>query len=190
MANEATKKVSRDIYRKLVAEGKIKRSRLDLYNVLLERGPLTQHEAWKALCETDDSVQQRSITPRFAELERIGLVYVLTKDDDPNEALKRKCRFTGVSVSQWDVTGKEPVVAAKKSKSNTFTKGQAIAVELDPSHPLHNHYVSDDDELKWVYFHSIIEAGSEALIGVVPAKGSKEVTFLPMRYVLYIEADD
>jgi|SRR5579864_4225274 len=67
-----------------------------VYDVLFNNGPLTQGETWD---EHLPENQRHSIAPRFAELERMGVIRTVGE---------RPCRLTGVAALEWDVTDHVP----------------------------------------------------------------------------------
>jgi hypothetical protein len=67
-----------------------------VYNTLFNNGPLTQGEAWN---EYLSEYQRHSIAPRFAELEKMGVIRTVGE---------RPCRLTGVVALEWDVTDHVP----------------------------------------------------------------------------------
>lgn len=80
-------------------------------DVIQLHGPITQGEAWNEHFPDD---QRHTIAPRFAELEKQGLIASYGK---------RQCRFSHVSCMTWEVV-KNPVavpaahVAKKNSKAS------------------------------------------------------------------------
>ena len=67
-----------------------------VYDALFNHGPLTQGEVWN---EHLNDYQRHSIAPRFAELEKMGVIRTVGE---------RKCALTGVMALEWDVTDHVP----------------------------------------------------------------------------------
>jgi hypothetical protein len=85
-----------EAYKKIQAEGLLSKLRFQVYDVLFNRGPLTQGETWK---EHFGSSQRHTICPRFAELESLGVVQCVGE---------RPCRVTGRVTRLYDVTDQLP----------------------------------------------------------------------------------
>jgi len=85
-----------DAYRKIEAEGLLSKLKWDVYSCLFKHGPMTQGETWK---KHFPKSQRHNICPRFAELERYGVI---------KSVGTKPCPVSGVEVMLWDVTSKLP----------------------------------------------------------------------------------
>jgi len=81
-----------EAYSAVKLNGTVKKLAFDVYHILFNHGPLTQGEAWKKFFPDHD---RPTITPRFAELKRRGLIA---------PAGRRECTITGTRCMTWDVT--------------------------------------------------------------------------------------
>jgi hypothetical protein len=91
---------SLEAYEAIRASGVLGDRTWQTYDTLFRHGPLTQAECWRRLA--GGQLPQRSITPRFAQLLRMGFVRYLTNDD--GSVAKRKCGVSGKLCMVWDVT--------------------------------------------------------------------------------------
>lgn len=93
-----TRRTSIETYHAIKDNGLLSELRWRVYDLLFHHGPLTQME----LCRknADPGVQDRSLMPRFAELEKMGVIEVIGE---------RICTITGRMVLVWDVTDRLPV---------------------------------------------------------------------------------
>lgn len=87
---------SHEAYTTLKTNGFLTGLQAKVYEILYNYGPLTQGEVWN---EHLPEYQRHSIAPRFAELEKMGVV--ATVDERP-------CRYSGVKGLEWDVTDRVP----------------------------------------------------------------------------------
>lgn len=92
------RQTSINAYRAIESEKLLKGLQWLVYKTLFESGPLTQMECCRLI--NSSSVQDRSLMPRFAELERVGVITPIGG---------RQCRITKREVLLWDVTDKLPV---------------------------------------------------------------------------------
>lgn len=97
------RKTSAETYRQIESEGLLSGLRMIVYKTLYHHGPLTQME----LCRKvgSDSIQDRSLMPRFAELEDMKCIAPFNE---------RVCNVTGRKVLEWDVTEKLPTKTKKE----------------------------------------------------------------------------
>lgn len=108
-----TRKTSIDAFVQIQREGLLSKRRFEVYFVLYHYGPLTQNETSKLVMDAS----QRSITPRFAELERSGVIEVVGK---------KLCNITGRRVTLWDVTASIPRKIKKQKQKCTHCKGSGF----------------------------------------------------------------
>ncbi len=85
------------MYRQIEAEGLLSKRRWEVYRHLFKLGPLTQREVTDQV--SSKFAAERSYTPRFAELEKMGVI---------ESVGERTCSITGRHVLIWDVTDKLP----------------------------------------------------------------------------------
>ena len=99
---------SLDAYTSLKSNGYLTGLQLKAYEILFEHGPLTQGEAWS---EFLPDYQRHSVAPRFAELEKMGLIQTVGE---------RECRYSHVKGLEWDVTDQalleKPVKEVSRNK--------------------------------------------------------------------------
>jgi hypothetical protein len=91
------RQTSAESYNTIEREGLLGQLQWDVYKALYRYGPLTQGELWKEHFELQYG--RPSITPRFAELERMGLIASIGE---------RPCRYTHMTALVWDVTDRLP----------------------------------------------------------------------------------
>jgi len=99
-----TRQTSINAYNKIKAEGLLGKLQAQVYDNLYHSGPLTIAECSQYHLPSIDS---RSVSPRFAELEKKGVITTVGK---------RKCSVTGREVLLWDVTANLPAPVPKKVK--------------------------------------------------------------------------
>lgn len=87
---------SLEAYNTLHTKGFLTGLQAKVYDVLYNNGPLTQGEAWN---EFLPDYQRHSVDPRFAELQKMGVIQTLGY---------RPCRLTGQTCIEWDVTEHVP----------------------------------------------------------------------------------
>lgn len=94
-----------EVYHKIKDEGLLSKLRFEVYSTLFEHGPLTQMETCRKI---RGPRQDRSYMPRFAELERMGVVRTIGE---------RACRITQRNVLLWDVTKNLPAPLERRETS-------------------------------------------------------------------------
>lgn len=104
-----TQQTSIDSYAAIKASGVLNELQLKVYEVVKNNGPITQGETWS---EHFSDVQRHTVTPRFAELVKLGLLKATGT---------RKDRLSGVETMTWAVTGELPKQAVKR-----LTKDQQV----------------------------------------------------------------
>lgn len=92
------------VYQQIEAQGLLSKRRFEVYSYLFNNGPATQMETTKVLCK-DGLITQHSYTPRFAELEKMGVIKIVGE---------RTCTVTGRNVLSWDVTDSLPTEYERK----------------------------------------------------------------------------
>lgn len=97
------RQTSIDVYHQIQAEGLLSRRRFETYECLFNNGPLTAMETGRRI----DGVLDHSISPRFAELKRLGVI---------QEVGEKLCSITGRNVLLWDVTDRLPLKLEKRKK--------------------------------------------------------------------------
>lgn len=100
-----TRRTSIEVYQKIKSEGLLSALRFTVYECLFNYGPLSQMETCKYI---GSKHQDRSIMPRFAELEKIGAIESIGE---------KKCSVTGRNVLIWDVTDRIPKKLIKEQKT-------------------------------------------------------------------------
>jgi hypothetical protein len=80
-----------------------------VYECLYKNGPITQNEAWVTIAANypTEKISKPSITPRFSDLARQGLIAHVVNG-------KRICGVTGVTCMTWDVTDAFPKEVEKE----------------------------------------------------------------------------
>jgi hypothetical protein len=106
------RKTSVDCYRIIKENGLLSQRRFQVYNYLFEHGPATQRTAIKSL--TGDQ-RGGSITSRFSELERLGVIETCGTVVDPD---------TEMRVLLWDVTNKLPIKMHDTTKKCPTCEGK------------------------------------------------------------------
>lgn len=93
------RRTSIDAYNQIKANGLLTHRSWQVYSMLYHQGPLTQNECWKKICRDypEESISKQSINPRFAELQRKGVVAHVVKG-------KRVCSISGIVCMTWDAT--------------------------------------------------------------------------------------
>ena len=95
------RETSKEAYFYLVESGKLAKANRTVYGHLFHNGPTTQKKTERALGDTTYTMR-----PRFAQLERMGLIKIVGKE---------KCEETKRSNILWDVTPRvEPLKDTKK----------------------------------------------------------------------------
>jgi len=104
---EAPRPIKRmSVLEEIRAEGLLSKLQQRVYEILFFYGPMTQMEACRRIKK--EFHQDRSYTPRFAELKRMGAI---------REAGKRNCHITQRQALTWDVTCAKPSPKGPKVKS-------------------------------------------------------------------------
>ena len=102
-----TRRTSIQAYREIEANGLLGQLQFDVYRVLYEKGPCTQGEVAAEL-----GLDKSIATPRFAELERRGVIEFLRE---------RPCRISNKKCREYDVTDLVPLKeAAPEEKAETL----------------------------------------------------------------------
>lgn len=111
-------------YAAIKGSGLLGQLQLDVAKVIIENGPITQGETWS---EHFTSRQRHDIGPRFAELEKRGVI---------EQVGTRACRYTGVDGKTYMATGNLPTPREKfKTKkqrlidAETFIESKGLAEE-------------------------------------------------------------
>lgn len=91
-------------YQAVKESGFLSGLREEIYDLLHTHGALTQGEIWSMYMS---QYQRPSISPRFAELKKMGLI---------REIGKRECWYSGVESMIWEVTDNMPLVETKREK--------------------------------------------------------------------------
>lgn len=114
-----TRQTSIDAYNQIKEEGMLGALQFRVYDALYQYGPATQQEIWdRCFKET----QARNIMPRFAELQKMGVV--ASKE-------RRACTITGRNCMVWDVTDRLPQAIEKvKSKDQIIKELTAENTDL------------------------------------------------------------
>lgn len=99
-----TRQTSKDAYKAI--QGIIGGLQWEVYDFLYQYGPATQMEACRKMPGATFK-QDRSYMPRFAELEKMGVIQTTGI---------RICQVTGREVMEWDVTSNLPNKIKKVEK--------------------------------------------------------------------------
>jgi hypothetical protein len=102
---DMTRDTSIMAYNQIRESGLLTKLRWQVYECLFQHGPLGQNELLIEL--GTPHFKKDSIKPRFAELEKFGVI---------REVGKRPCRITGREVIIWDVTSNLPQKNLKPTK--------------------------------------------------------------------------
>lgn len=103
------RQTSIDVYHKIEREGLLSKMRFLVYKEIFEHAPITCGELYHRHL---NHIQQNTITPRMAELEKQNVIRVIDK---------RECGITGQLCSVWDVTNELPI-KLKNNESKTDQK--------------------------------------------------------------------
>lgn len=87
-----TRDTSIQAYNDYRDSGKLSELQLRVLRVIIDHGPITQGECWSEFFATE---QRHNVAPRFAELQRKGLI---------EAGGKRACRYSCKSVYTWKAT--------------------------------------------------------------------------------------
>jgi len=105
LVDQPMRRTSIEVYQKIQAMGLLSQLRFEVYEVLVNHGPLTAGEVWDRFFK--NKRQRSSISARMSELEERGVVY---------QACTRPCSYTGNNAIAWATTDNLPLDPAKKSK--------------------------------------------------------------------------
>lgn len=100
-----TQQTSTDVYNEIKNKGLLTHLRWEVYNCLYTNGPLTQAETSRII---GNHGENQGITPRFAELQRMGVIRKIGK---------RRCTVTGYTVFEWGLTDQLPQKTAAPLRS-------------------------------------------------------------------------
>jgi hypothetical protein len=103
-----TRQTSIESYNKIREGGLLGNLQFAVYEALYLYGPLTEGEVWARHLGHSE---RPNVTPRFAELERLGVLRVVDK---------RPCGLTGRLCMVWDVTDRLPIELAPEPKPVTL----------------------------------------------------------------------
>lgn len=98
-----TRQTSIDVYHQIESEGLLSQRRWQVYETLYHHGPLTAMETGRLI----KSALDHSISPRFAELKRLGVI---------EEVGRRHCTITGRISLIWATTENLPRKRVKDDK--------------------------------------------------------------------------
>jgi len=110
------RKTSIDAYNKIVESGLVSKRRMEVYDVLFHKGPLTRSEIDAILQEREKGkpLPYRShISSRLFELRGMNLV---------KEIGEKICKVTNMKVILWDVTDNLPSKLEKKKSNKQIIK--------------------------------------------------------------------
>jgi hypothetical protein len=113
-----TRQTSIDVYHRIKEEGLLGKLQLSVLEIVYRHGPISQGEVCREFFNRNE---ERSITPRFAELVRRNAI---------TEVGQRPCRTTGnlVYVYEWSKKLPDPIVKSSKVKCS-HCKGRGYAAE-------------------------------------------------------------
>lgn len=105
-----TRQTSIEAYNQIKENGLLTGLQFKVYDALYHYGPATQQELWfRCFKET----QARNIMPRFAELQRLGVIDSLQK---------KPCDISGRNCMVWDVTDRLPAKPQPKQTKDQIIK--------------------------------------------------------------------
>ncbi len=90
-------------YAMMIESGALGRLHGEVTKTIAYNGPMTQMECTVAM----GAKIQHSISPRFAELERLGVIHKVGT---------KICSVTGNLATLWDLTGRQPKMITKREK--------------------------------------------------------------------------
>lgn len=108
------RQTSIETYHAVKNSGLIGIKQFQVYGILFASDPLTQSEVLQLMTHKDEFTQH-SITPRFAELERAGVI---------GRVEKRVCRVTGRKCWTWTTTNRQPVAPERKPSKDQIIQQQ------------------------------------------------------------------
>lgn len=106
-----TRQTSISAYHKAVETGLLSGLRLEIYTCLSKHGPSTQMEVCRKI--NNPGRQDRSYMPRFAELEKMGVITTIGE---------KICSVTKNKVLQWGITNNIPKKLVKTETSTAKIK--------------------------------------------------------------------
>lgn len=92
-----------ETYNQIESEGLLSHMRMVVYKSIYKNGPLTISECTNII----NSIDSKSISPRFAELERVGVI---------TDVGLKICSITGRNVTLWQTTNKLPIKYKREKK--------------------------------------------------------------------------
>lgn len=101
------RQTSLDVYRQIESENLLSRMRWIVYKYIFHNGPCTISQTTNAFAKDIMSLRGGTISSRFSELERVGVI---------KEVGVINCPFTGREVTLWDVTPNLPVKLEKEKR--------------------------------------------------------------------------
>lgn len=104
-----------EAYNKIKENGLLGRLQFKVYEHVFKNKPITQ----KKTCVSFGMRDERSITPRFAELRRYGVLRTCGEI---------ACEYTGFTVDLWETTNELPV-KTKQETNKAKIKRLSIALE-------------------------------------------------------------
>ncbi len=111
------RETSVESYRKIMENGLLSRVNTMVYSCLYLHGSQTIKE----VCQKLPGMPETTISPRFADLERRGVITTNSK---------RPCSITGNMAMVWEVTGDLPVKLSKNGKIKCrHCKGRGYTID-------------------------------------------------------------
>lgn len=116
-----TRPTSAENYQLIKDNGLLGKRQWQVYDCVYRAGPMTQSEAWVwILNNSGERPQQRSISPRFAELEAKGVLATVGE---------RPCNVTGKTATVWEVTAALPSPPEKRPSIKDRIKALEASVK-------------------------------------------------------------
>lgn len=116
-----TRDTSIQILREIEENGLLSTLRLQVYRAVVTVGPMTAQECWHYLRDQrarEGDARINGITPRFSELERLGVIH---------EVEKRPCTITGNICVVWGTTNQRPLpTSALRGRSRAAKKANLL----------------------------------------------------------------
>lgn len=113
------RQTSIDIYNQIEREGLLSKVRFLVYKEIFNHAPITGGELYHRHLR---HIQQSTITPRLAELERQKVIKTVGE---------RECAVTGVRCVVWDVTNNLPIKYEKPESKTDRKIREAILKERE-----------------------------------------------------------
>ena len=107
-----------DAYHTIINNGLLSKRRTEVYKLIALHGAQTQNEVFRRALVDNPNTLQNSFNPRFAELERLGVISVVGSKKD---------EVSGMTCSLWESTGNLP---SKVKKSLTMTEKYHLALDF------------------------------------------------------------